>query len=207
VDSRSASGSFVHTPCGPRKSGIPESVEIPAPVRTTTRFASSRRLRAVPMWSATSGVGTNRNVTASSSLQDLSRCRPVMSEWPVSNMDRLEQIVARLPEAERVDIEAWGGEPTFRVRGKNFIFSSHDGSRITVKLPKTEAAAVTATDPSSVAAPYGLARHGWISVSLSARMSKERWREIEEWIRTSYSLVAPKHLARQVLDQDRQRPD
>src|SRR5258707_93241 len=31
----------------------------------------------------------------------------------VSNMTRLERIVARLPEATRVDIEAWGGEPTF----------------------------------------------------------------------------------------------
>ena len=33
----------------------------------------------------------------------------------VDNMAHLERIVARLPEAERVDIEAWGGEPTFRV--------------------------------------------------------------------------------------------
>ena len=31
------SGSLVHTPFGPRKSGMPESVEMPAPVRTTTR--------------------------------------------------------------------------------------------------------------------------------------------------------------------------
>ena len=31
--------SFVHTPEGPRKSGTPESVEMPAPVRTTTRRA------------------------------------------------------------------------------------------------------------------------------------------------------------------------
>src|SRR2546425_2769121 len=37
----SASGFFVHTPCGPRKSGMPESVEIPAPVRTTMRRARS----------------------------------------------------------------------------------------------------------------------------------------------------------------------
>jgi hypothetical protein len=27
--------------------------------------------------------------------------------------------------------------------------------------------------------------------------------EVEEWVRTSYSLVAPKRLARQVLEQDR----
>src|SRR5205085_5253137 len=36
----SATGFLVHRPCGPRKSGMPESVEIPAPVRTTMRFAS-----------------------------------------------------------------------------------------------------------------------------------------------------------------------
>ena len=41
----------------------------------------------------------------------------------MGNMERLEAMVARLPEAERVDIEAWGGEPTFRVNGKNFIFA------------------------------------------------------------------------------------
>ena len=38
----SALGFFVHTPCGPRKSGIPESVEIPAPVSTTTRLGVAR---------------------------------------------------------------------------------------------------------------------------------------------------------------------
>ena len=42
-------------------------------------------------------------------------------------MDRLEAMALRLPEAERVDIEAWDGEPTFRVRGKNFVFTDPDG--------------------------------------------------------------------------------
>src|SRR3954471_14804882 len=41
LESFSALGSFVQTPCGPRKSGIPDSVEIPAPVRTTTCDESS----------------------------------------------------------------------------------------------------------------------------------------------------------------------
>src|SRR5262249_59279982 len=40
-ESFSASGFFVHTPCGPRKSGTPDSVEIPAPVSATTRDAAS----------------------------------------------------------------------------------------------------------------------------------------------------------------------
>src|SRR5260221_368196 len=45
LESFSASGSFVHSPCGPRKSGIPDSVEIPAPVRITMRLASSIHAR------------------------------------------------------------------------------------------------------------------------------------------------------------------
>src|SRR6476661_4105245 len=46
-DMRSAFGLRVHTPCGPRKSGMPESVEMPAPVRTTRRSASSISERAL----------------------------------------------------------------------------------------------------------------------------------------------------------------
>jgi predicted DNA-binding protein (MmcQ/YjbR family) len=120
----------------------------------------------------------------------------------MSNMDRLEQIVARLPEAARVDIEAWDGEPTFRVRGKNFVFTAPDGTGISVKLPKEEADALVATDPAAEPTGYGLGRHGWVSIKLGKRLSKERWREVEEWIRTSYTLIAPKRLARTVLDQD-----
>src|SRR5437016_61784 len=48
----SASGFFVHTPCGPRKSGMPESVEMPAPVRTTTRCASSIHVVTVSIMAA-----------------------------------------------------------------------------------------------------------------------------------------------------------
>jgi hypothetical protein len=67
----------------------------------------------------------------------------------MTSMDRLEEVVARLPQTERVDVEAWDGEPTFRVRGKTFIFSAPDASSISVKLSKEEAAAVVATDPSA----------------------------------------------------------
>ena len=120
-------------------------------------------------------------------------------------MDRLErigQISARLPGAQRVDIEAWDGEPTFRVNGKNFVFCAPDGTSISVKLPKDEAEAVVATDPKVSPTGYGLGRHGWVSVDLHGRLSAARWREVEEWIRTSFTLIAPKKLARQVLDED-----
>jgi predicted DNA-binding protein (MmcQ/YjbR family) len=121
----------------------------------------------------------------------------------MSNMDRLQEIVDRLPEATRVDIEAWGGEPTFRVGGKNFVFASNDATRLTVKLPKEEAAAVLATDEDASPTAYGLGRHGWVSVTVGRRASRDRWQEIEEWVRTSYTMVAPKRLAREVLEADR----
>jgi hypothetical protein len=119
-----------------------------------------------------------------------------------AHMARLEAMTARLPEAERVDVEAWGGEPTFRVRGKTFVFAAHDGSGISVKLPKDEAEAVVATDRLAEPTGYGLGRHGWVSVRIGPKPSAGRWRQVEEWVRTSYTLVAPRKLAQVVLDED-----
>ncbi len=120
----------------------------------------------------------------------------------MTNMARLEQIVARLPDAERVDVAEWGDHPTFRVRGKSFVFCDADAAHLTVKLSKDEAEAVVSTDPRVEPAGYGLGRHGWISVTLDQTPDTEEWQELEEWVRTSYTLVAPKRQARIVLDED-----
>lgn len=116
------------------------------------------------------------------------------------NLRRVGAMVAGLPEAERVDIESWDDEPTFRVRGKVFIFASPTGSGITVKLPREEAEALVATDPAVTLAGYGLGRHGWVSIRLGPEPGPdpERWRQVEEWVRSSYARVAPKRLARLV---------
>jgi predicted DNA-binding protein (MmcQ/YjbR family) len=120
----------------------------------------------------------------------------------MTNMARLEQIVAQLPEAERVDVAEWGGHPTFRVRAKNFVFCDLDATHLTVKLPKDEAQAVVATDRRAEPAGYGLGRHGWVALTLDGPLDADDWQELEEWVRTSYTLVAPKTLAKIVLDQD-----
>ncbi len=120
----------------------------------------------------------------------------------MTNMDRLEAIVGRLPEAERVDIAEWGDHPTFRIRGKNFVFSDQAARDLSLKLPKEEAAAVVATDPAVHPAGYGLGRHGWVALNVDDDPDEERWRQIEEWVRTSYTLVAPKRLARLVVEED-----
>jgi len=117
-------------------------------------------------------------------------------------MARLESIALRLPEAVRVDIEAWGGEPTFRVRGKNFVFADPAATSLSVKLSPEEAVAVVATDAGAAPTGYGLGRHGWVTIKVRAGATPARWRQVEEWVRTSYTLVAPKTLARIVLAED-----
>ncbi|MBJ8344516.1 MmcQ/YjbR family DNA-binding protein [Antrihabitans sp. YC2-6] len=118
------------------------------------------------------------------------------------NMRRLEEFVAELPEAVRVDIEEWGGHPTFRVRGKNFVFSDLDATSLSFKLTKDEAAAVVATDSAAEPAGYGLGRHGWVNLTLPPDADDERWSQLREWVRTSFTLVAPKKLARIVEADD-----
>jgi predicted DNA-binding protein (MmcQ/YjbR family) len=116
----------------------------------------------------------------------------------MKNMARLESIVAELPEAQRVDIEEWGGHPTFRVGSKNFVFSDEDAHHISLKLPRDEAAALTASDTAVSPAGYGLGRHGWVAIDIAEDETRQRWTEVAEWIRTSYCLIAPKRLARQI---------
>jgi predicted DNA-binding protein (MmcQ/YjbR family) len=120
----------------------------------------------------------------------------------MGNMERLERIVARLPQAERVDIAEWGDHPTFRVNGKNFVFSDQVAHQLSLKLPKEEAAAVVATDPTVEPSGYGLGRHGWVALTLAEPSDEARWVQVEEWVRTSYTLVAPKKLAREVEAED-----
>jgi len=120
----------------------------------------------------------------------------------MSNMPQLEAVALALPEAERVDVEAWDGHPTFRVRGKSFVFCDQEATHLTVKLPKEEAAAVVASDPGAEPAGYGLGRHGWVSIAVPDGTTGERWDEVVEMVRTSYTLVAPKTLAKRVLAED-----
>jgi predicted DNA-binding protein (MmcQ/YjbR family) len=120
----------------------------------------------------------------------------------MNNLEKVEQIVRRLPEAVRVDVEAWDDEPTFRVRNKSFVFATPDGSKLSLKLSLAEAAAVVAVDRDVGRSGHGLGKHGWITVSVRSNASSRRWQELEEWIRTSYVLVAPAKLARIVLNED-----
>ena len=61
LEAFSAAGFSVQMPCGPRKSGMPLSVEMPAPVSTATLSAPSRRAAAAATGSGVSGIpGSSR---------------------------------------------------------------------------------------------------------------------------------------------------
>lgn len=111
----------------------------------------------------------------------------------------LEEIIARLPQVKHVD----RGGGAFRVNRETFVYISPDAAVINVRLPKEEADAVVTTDPTvEPTRLLGLGNIGWIAVRIPAATDAQRWDQIEEWIRTSYILTAPKRLARAVREGD-----
>ena len=109
------------------------------------------------------------------------------------NLERMRKIALGLPEA--TEEVTWGTDINFRVRKKIFAFPG-DGGRLTVKADREELPALLA-DARFRPAPY-LARGGWVALDLSA--SSPDWSEIDELIKTSYCLIAPKKLAALVED-------
>jgi predicted DNA-binding protein (MmcQ/YjbR family) len=107
-------------------------------------------------------------------------------------LDRLRSIALSLPEA--TEEVTWGTDINFRVRKKIFCFPG-DGGSLCVKADREELPALL-DDPRCRPAPY-LARGGWIVMDLSE--GAVDWEEVRELVHTSYCLIAPKTLARQVL--------
>ena len=103
-------------------------------------------------------------------------------------LEKLRTLCNALPEV--TEEVTWGTDVNFRVRKKIFCFPGNGGS-ITVKADREELPALLA-DARVTPAPY-LARGGWIRLDLTA--GRVDWREVDELIRTSYRLIAPKKLA------------
>ena len=106
------------------------------------------------------------------------------------NLDRIRQIALALPEA--TEELTWGTEVNFRVRNKIFCFPG-SGSSICVKAEREELPALL-EDPRVRPAPY-LARGGWIVLDFGTTVD---WAEVTELMHSSYCLIAPKGLAKQV---------
>src|SRR5262245_30833452 len=104
---------------------------------------------------------------------------------------RLRKLCLALPGAREGGVEASGDEPTFRVGDKVFCFAGP--SSMSVKVTAEEKEALVAQPRFSV--PRYLTRGGWVSMDLSGMVD---WDEVDELVRTSYCLIAPKRLARLV---------
>ena len=123
---------------------------------------------------------------------------------PPSPLARLRKLCLALPEAH--EVEAWG-EPTFRVRNKLFAMyaapnNHHGGGRVSVwckEAPGNQALMVRAEPERYFVPPY-VGPSGWVGVWLDRHPD---WSEVNELMRDSYRLVAPKKLAALLEEDDR----
>ncbi len=105
------------------------------------------------------------------------------------DLDLLRKLCLALPET--TEVLTWEDHPTFRVRDKIFCIAAADGRGVSLKATKEEQPALIASNPAITKAPY-VGQHGWISVDIPALPDKD---ELDELIRESYRLIAPKKLA------------
>jgi predicted DNA-binding protein (MmcQ/YjbR family) len=113
----------------------------------------------------------------------------------VTLLDRVRTLCLALPEA--FELEAWD-HPTFRVgsgRGKMFCIAADDGSSIRLKADPAERPALFAQGEPFYMPPYVGAK-GWVGINLDHRRTD--WDEVAELIATSYCLIAPRRLAKEV---------
>ena len=113
-----------------------------------------------------------------------------MGSDPDTTLERICALALALPEAHE---ELTWGEVTLRVRRKIFAFPGR-GHTLTIKADPDELPALLG-DPRFGPAPY-LARGGWVAMDLAGAAID--WDEIGELIKTSYCLIAPRALAREV---------
>ena len=104
------------------------------------------------------------------------------------NTTLIRNLALRLPEATE---ELTWDSVNFRVRGKIFCFPGD--TTLTVKADPDELDALLG-DPRFERAAY-VGRFGWVTMQLTPPVD---WDEIDELVRTSYCLIAPRKLVKQL---------
>jgi hypothetical protein len=110
------------------------------------------------------------------------------------SLDRVSEICAELPEAER---EISGRHAGFKVRGRTFAYylDDHRGNEgivgVVFKSPASEG--LIAASPDRFYKPAYLHHRGWVGLRLDT--DAVDWTEVADFITDSYLAVAPKRLA------------
>ena len=103
----------------------------------------------------------------------------------------LEAILDALPETESAPT---GRSIRHRVRGRTFLYSNPESTRLILKLEPAEAHAVTASEPHIAAWDNNLGQHhGWVVID-AEDLDNAQMMDVIEMIEMSYALVAPKSL-------------
>ena len=117
-------------------------------------------------------------------------------------LTRLTEIALRLPEATR---KIYGSHAQFLVRKKTFAYflNNHHGDgmvAITGKVLPGDNKALADAQPKRFYLPAYIGAKGWVALRLD--VGKIDWEEVEELLKGSYGLVAPRKLAEQVQTED-----
>jgi predicted DNA-binding protein (MmcQ/YjbR family) len=107
-------------------------------------------------------------------------------------LKRLRAIALALPES--TEKETWG-HPTFRIRDKMFATCGNDAASCTFKADPSEREGLVA-DEERFFVPAYVGTKGWVGMRLD--VAALDWDEVAELVTTSFCLIAPKTVAKQV---------
>jgi len=115
--------------------------------------------------------------------------------------DRLERVSAICLQLPKVTRRLSGDHAAFQVRKKTFAYflNNHHGDGIvgvTCKVLPGDNAALIAANPARFYMPSYVGPRGWVGLRLD--LGRVDWKEVEELLRHSYRLIAPKRLAESI---------
>lgn len=121
-----------------------------------------------------------------------------MSAAEDPRLSKLSGICLALPEATRMDS---GRHASFLVRAKTFVWflDDHHGDGIVsvcCKMGVGENEEIVGADPKRFYLPAYIAHRGWVALRLD--QGPIDWAEVAQLVAGSYTLVAPKTLAKLV---------
>lgn len=136
----------------------------------------------------TTGNALTLNGPATAKIQDRAKER----------LDRLSRICLSFPQTKREDKGSHAG---FSVSKKVFVYylNDHHGDGIVAfccKVLPGDNEKLIASSPQKFYMPAYVGPRGWVALRLDRRTVD--WAEVQELVRCSYMLTAPKRLARKI---------